>query len=449
MEIWKNESEAREQIKALVAQYYHDFKEEKKPFAPGDRITYAARVYDEKEMCALTDAMLDFWLTTGRFSDEFEKKFAAWIGVKYAHLVNSGSSANLIAFMALTAPELGDRQIRKGDEVITVACGFPTTVTPILQYGAVPVFVDVTVPQYNIDISKLEEALSPKTKAVMIAHTLGNPFDLAAVKAFCDKHGLWLVEDNCDALGTKYTIGNETRFTGTWGDIGTSSFYPPHHMTMGEGGCVYTNNPLLHRMILSYRDWGRDCICPSGRDNFCGHRFDGQYGELPHGYDHKYVYSHLGYNLKVTDMQAAIGCEQLKKFPSFIERRRHNWVYLRKALEPLADRLILPEPAENSEPSWFGFLISVRPESGLDRNAMTHFIEQKNVQTRLLFSGNLIKHPCFNQLRGTDAYRVVGDLEQTDFIMNNTFWVGVYPGMTDEKLEHMVNTITSAASQQN
>lgn len=449
MEIWKNESEAREQIKALVAQYYHDFKEEKKPFTPGDRITYAARVYDEKEMCALTDAMLDFWLTTGRFSDEFEKKFAAWIGVKYAHLVNSGSSANLIAFMALTAPELGDRQIRKGDEVITVACGFPTTVTPILQYGAVPVFVDVTVPQYNIDISKLEEALSPKTKAVMIAHTLGNPFDLAAVKAFCDKHGLWLVEDNCDALGTKYTIGNETRFTGTWGDIGTSSFYPPHHMTMGEGGCVYTNNPLLHRMILSYRDWGRDCICPSGRDNFCGHRFDGQYGELPHGYDHKYVYSHLGYNLKVTDMQAAIGCEQLKKFPSFIERRRHNWVYLRKALEPLADRLILPEPAENSEPSWFGFLISVRPESGLDRNAMTHFIEQKNVQTRLLFSGNLIKHPCFNQLRGTDAYRVVGGLEQTDFIMNNTFWVGVYPGMTDEKLEHMVNTITSASSQQN
>ena len=449
MSTWNSEQEARERIKALVTQYYHDFKEDRKPFEPGDRITYAARVYDEKEMCALTDAMLDFWLTTGRFSDEFEKKFAEWIGVKYAHLVNSGSSANLIAFMALTAPELGERQIRKGDEVITVACGFPTTVTPILQYGAVPVFVDVTVPQYNIDISKLEEALSPKTKAVMIAHTLGNPFDLAAVKAFCDKHGLWLVEDNCDALGTKYTIGNETRFTGTWGDIGTSSFYPPHHMTMGEGGCVYTNNPLLHRMILSYRDWGRDCICPSGRDNFCGHRFDGQYGELPHGYDHKYVYSHLGYNLKVTDMQAAIGCEQLKKFPSFIERRRHNWVYLRKALEPLADRLILPEPAENSEPSWFGFLISVRPESGLDRNAMTHFIEQKNVQTRLLFSGNLIKHPCFNQLRGTDAYRVVGGLEQTDFIMNNTFWVGVYPGMTDEKLEHMVNTITSAASQQN
>lgn len=445
MSTWSNEQEAREQIKALVAQYYHDFKEEKNPFVPGDRITYAARVYDEKEMCALTDAMLDFWLTTGRFSDEFEKKFAEWIGVKYAHLVNSGSSANLIAFMALTAPELGERQIRKGDEVITVACGFPTTVAPILQYGAVPVFVDVTVPQYNIDVSKLEEALSPKTKAVMIAHTLGNPFDLAAVKAFCDRHGLWLVEDNCDALGTKYTIGNETRFTGTWGDIGTSSFYPPHHMTMGEGGCVYTNNPLLHRMILSYRDWGRDCICPSGRDNFCGHRFDGQYGELPHGYDHKYVYSHLGYNLKVTDMQAAIGCEQLRKFPSFIERRRHNWAYLRKGLEPLADRLILPDPAENSEPSWFGFLISVRPESGLERNTMTRFIEQKNIQTRLLFSGNLIKHPCFNPLRGTDAYRVVGGLEQTDFIMNNTFWVGVYPGMTDEKLHYMAHVITEAA----
>ncbi len=447
MSAWKNEQEAREQIKALVAQYYHDFKEDRKPFEPGDRITYAARVYDEREMCALTDAMLDFWLTTGRFSDEFEKNFAEWIGVKYAHLVNSGSSANLIAFMALTAPELGERQIRKGDEVITVACGFPTTVTPILQYGAVPVFVDVTVPQYNIDASKLEEALSPKTKAVMIAHTLGNPFDLAAVKAFCDKHDLWLVEDNCDALGTKYTIGNETRFTGTWGDIGTSSFYPPHHMTMGEGGCVYTNNPLLHRMILSYRDWGRDCICPSGRDNFCGHRFDGQYGELPHGYDHKYVYSHLGYNLKVTDMQAAIGCEQLKKFPSFIERRRHNWASLRKALEPLADRLILPEPAENSEPSWFGFLISVRPESGLNRNAVTHFIEQKNVQTRLLFSGNLIKHPCFDQLHNTDAYRIVGELDCTNFIMNHSFWVGVYPGMTDEKIDYMVQVITAAVSQ--
>lgn len=444
MAIWKNEQEARAQIKALVSQYYHDFKENNAPFCEGDRISYASRVFDEKEMCALTDACLDFWLTTGRFSDEFEKKFADWIGVKYANLVNSGSSANLIAFMALTAPELGDRQIRKGDEVITVACGFPTTVTPVLQYGAVPVFVDVTVPQYNIDVTMLEKALSPKTKAVMIAHTLGNPFDLSAVKAFCEAHGLWLVEDNCDALGSKYTINGETRYTGTWGDIGTSSFYPPHHMTMGEGGCVYTNNPLLNRLIKSYRDWGRDCVCPSGQDNFCHHRFDGQYGELPAGYDHKYVYSHFGYNLKVTDMQAAVGCEQLKKFPGFIERRRHNWAYLRTKLEKVQDKLILPEPAAGSEPSWFGFLLTLRPESGLARNVVTRYIENKNIQTRLLFSGNLIKHPCFDQIRGTDAYRVVGELKQTDYIMNNTFWVGVYPGMTDEKLDYMAKVITEA-----
>ena len=442
--MWNNEAEAREEIKKLVRQYYREFKENKKEYAPGDRINYAGRVFDEKEMCALTDAALDFWLTTGRFADQFEKEFAAWIGVKFAHLVNSGSSANLIAFMALTAPELGDRQIMPGDEIITVACGFPTTVTPAIQYGAIPVFVDVTVPQYNIDVAKLEEAISDKTKAVMIAHTLGNPFDLKEVKAFCEKHNLWLVEDNCDALGTKYTIDGETRFTGTWGDIGTSSFYPPHHMTMGEGGCVYTNNPLLHRLILSFRDWGRDCICPSGMDNFCGHRFDKQYGELPQGYDHKYVYSHFGYNLKVTDMQAAVGCEQLKKFPSFIERRRHNWSRLRKALEDVQDVLILPEAAPNSEPSWFGFMLSVRPESGLKRNSVTAYIEGHNVQTRLLFSGNLIKHPCFNQIRGTEAYRVVGDLENTDFIMNNTFWVGVYPGMTDEMIDYMAQVIKDA-----
>lgn len=444
MSSWKNEAEAREQIKALVSEYYHDFKENKAPFEKGNRISYASRVFDEKEMCALTDAMLDFWLTTGRFAEEFEKGFAKWIGVKHAYLVNSGSSANLIAFMALTAPELGDRQIKRGDEVITVACGFPTTVTPILQYGAVPVFVDVSVPQYNIDVNALEAALSDRTKAVMIAHTLGNPFDLKAVKAFCERHGLWLVEDNCDALGSQYTIDGETRFTGTWGDIGTSSFYPPHHMTMGEGGCVYTNDPKLSRLILSFRDWGRDCICPSGRDNFCGHRFDGQYGELPQGYDHKYVYSHFGYNLKVTDMQAAIGCEQLKKFPSFIERRRHNHERLYKALECVSDKLILPVPAENSRPSWFGFLISVRPDSGLDRNAVTKYIESKNIQTRLLFSGNLIKHPCFDQIRGTDAYRVSGSLENTDFIMNNTFWVGVYPGMSDEMIDYMAEVIIEA-----
>lgn len=447
---WKNESEARSQIKELVAEYYHEYKEpieSKENFKLGDRISYASRVYDEKEMQSLTDAVLDFWLTTGRFSDEFEKEFADWLGVKYAHLVNSGSSANLIAFTVLTAQELGDRQIKRGDEVITVACGFPTTVTPILQYGAVPVFVDVTVPQYNIDVAKLEGALSEKTKAVMIAHTLGNPFDLKEVKAFCDKHNLWLIEDNCDSLGTKYTIDGETRYSGTWGDIGTSSFYPPHHMTMGEGGCVYTNNPKLNRLILSYRDWGRDCICPSGRDNFCGHRYEGQYGELPQGYDHKYVYSHFGYNLKVTDLQAAVGVEQLKKFPGFIVKRRYNWERLYNALKPIEDKIILPEPAENSEPSWFGFLISIRPETGINRNDVTKYIEEHNVQTRLLFSGNLIKHPCFDQIRGTDAYRVSGGLENTEFVMDNTFWVGVYPGMTDKMIDHMAEVIKEAVKQ--
>lgn len=449
MSSWKNEAEAREQIKALVADYYKDFKEpaeSKENFKPGDRISYASRVYDEKEMQSLTDAMLDFWLTTGRFSKEFEKNFAEWIGVKYAHLVNSGSSANLIAFSALTAPELGDRQIKHGDEVITVACGFPTTITPVIQYGAIPVFVDVTVPQYNIDVTQLEAALSDKTKAVMIAHTLGNPFDLKAVKAFCDKHNLWLVEDNCDALGTKYTIDGETKFTGTWGDIGTSSFYPPHHMTMGEGGCVYTNNPLLNRLILSYRDWGRDCICVSGQDNMCGHRWDGQFGLLPKGYDHKYTYSHFGYNLKVTDLQAAVGVEQLKKFPSFIERRKHNWARLHAALEDVQDKIILPEPAENSDPSWFGFLISVRSETGLNRNEVTRYVEDHNIQTRLLFSGNILRQSCFDDIRDTDAYRVIGNLENSDFIVNNTFWVGVYPGMTDKMIDYMAQIIKEAVN---
>lgn len=429
-----------------VADYYHDFKENKEEFLPGDRISYASRVFDEKEMCSLTDATLDFWLTTGHFSDQFEKEFAEWIGVKYAHLVNSGSSANLIAFTILTAPELGDRQIKRGDEVITVACGFPTTVNPVLQYGAVPVFVDVTVPQYNIDVTKLEEALSDKTKAVMIAHTLGNPFDLSAVKAFCDKHNLWLVEDNCDALGTQYTIDGVTKFTGTWGDIGTSSFYPPHHITMGEGGCVYTDNPKLHRLILSYRDWGEIVFAPLVEIIFGGQRFDGQYGELPQGYDHKYVYSLSGYNLKVTDLQAAVGVEQLKKFLAFIERRRHNWDRLHTALKCVQDKIILPEPAKNSRPSWFGFLISIKPETDLSRNRVTRYIESHNIQTRLLFSGNLIKHPCFDQIRGTEAYRVASSLTSTDFIMNNTFWVGVYPGMTDDMIDYMAKTIIEAVS---
>lgn len=446
---WNSEAEAREQIKALVAEYYHDFKEpmeKRENFKPGDRVSYASRVYDEKEMQSLTDAMLDFWLTTGRFSKEFEKNFADWIGVKFAHLVNSGSSANLIAFSVLTAPELGGRQIKRGDEVITVACGFPTTITPILQYGAVPVFVDVTIPQYNIDTTQLEAALSNKTKAVMIAHTLGNPFDLKNVKAFCDEHNLWLIEDNCDALGTKYTINGVTKFTGTWGDIGTSSFYPPHHMTMGEGGCVYTNNPLLNRLILSYRDWGRDCVCVSGQDNMCGHRWDGQFGLLPKGYDHKYTYSHFGYNLKVTDLQAAVGVEQLKKFPSFIEKRKHNWNRLRLALEDVQDKIILPVPAENSDPSWFGFLISVKPETGLNRNSVTKYVEDHNIQTRLLFSGNIIRQSCFDEIRDTDAYRVVGNLEISDYVVNNTFWVGVYPGMTDAMIDYMAQIIKEAVN---
>ena len=317
----------------------------------------------------------------------------------------------------------------------------------MIQYGAVPVFIDVDIPQYNIDVSKLEKAYSSKTKAVMIAHTLGNPFNMKAVKEFCDSHNLWLIEDNCDALGAQYTINGKTRYTGTWGDIGTSSFYPPHHMTMGEGGCVYTQNPLLHRLILSYRDWGRDCVCPSGYDGVCGRRFERQAGELPYGYDHKYIYSHFGYNLKATDLQAAVGVEQLKKLPLFIEKRRHNWFRLYQSLKSVEDKIILPQPAENSRPSWFGFLITVREGSGLDRNRITNFLETHNIQTRLLFSGNLIRHPAFDQIRGTGAYRSEGGLQVTDYIMNHTFWVGVYPGMTDEMTDYMAQMIVEAVKQ--
>ena len=449
----KNELEAREEILAMVDEYckkYHNQKQYKE----GDRISYASRVYDSKdflavihtEMMNLVDSALEFWLTSGRYTDEFEKKLGEYLNVKYVSVVNSGSSANLNAFMALTSPLLGERRINRGDEIITVAAGFPTTVTPAIQYGAVPVFVDVTIPQYNIDVTKLEEAYSDKTKAVMIAHTLGNPFDLSAVKEFCDKHNLWLVEDNCDALGSKYTINGEEKFTGTIGDIGTSSFYPPHHMTMGEGGAVYTNNPLLNKCIRSFRDWGRDCVCPSGKDNLCGHRFDKQYGELPLGYDHKYVYSHFGYNLKATDMQTAVGCAQLEKFPSFVERRRHNFDRLRAALADIEDKVILPVPCDNSRPSWFGFLITVR--EGLDRKAIVEYIESHGVQTRNLFAGNLIKHPCFDEMRATgEGYRVVGTLDNTDRIMRDTFWVGVYPGMTDEMIDYMAKTIKEAVNQ--
>ncbi len=394
-------------------------------------------------MVNLVDSSLEFWLTAGRYTEEFEKRFSEYLGVKFCSLVNSGSSANLIAFMALTSPLLGERAVRRGDEIITVAAGFPTTVAPIIQYGAVPVFVDVTIPQYNIDASKLEEAYSDKTKAVMIAHTLGNPFDLKAVKEFCDRHGLWLVEDNCDALGSAYTINGEEKLTGTIGDIGTSSFYPPHHMTMGEGGAVYTDNPLLNKIIRSFRDWGRDCVCPSGKDNLCGHRFDRQYGELPLGYAHKYVYSHFGYNLKATDMQAAVGCAQLDKFPGFVERRRHNFNRLKAALQVIADKVILPEACADSNPSWFGFLITCR--EGVDRNAVVKYVEEKGIQTRMLFAGNLTKHPCFDEMRRSGkGYRIAGTLDNTDKIMRDTFWVGVYPGMTDEMIDYMAGVIIDA-----
>ena len=442
----KTEAQAREEILAMVAEYAEKFHNQKKDFKEGDRIPYASRVYDKEEMVKLVDSSLEFWLTSGRYTDEFEKKLAEYLQVRYCSLVNSGSSANLIAFMALTSPLLGERRVKRGDEIITVACGFPTTVAPAIQYGAVPVFVDVTIPQYNIDVTMLEAALSEKTKAVMIAHTLGNPFDLQAVKAFCDKHNLWLVEDNCDALGTKYILNGEEKFSGTIGDIGTSSFYPPHHMTMGEGGAVYTNNPLLNKIIRSFRDWGRDCVCPSGQDNLCQHRFDRQYGELPLGYDHKYVYSHFGYNLKVTDMQAAVGCAQLDKFPSFVVRRRHNFDRLKAALSDVQDKLILPEPAENSIPSWFGFLITCK--DGVSRNNLVQYIESKGVQTRMLFAGNLIKHPCFDEMRATgEGYRVVGELTNTERILADTFWVGVYPGMTDEKIDYMAKVIKEGLEQ--
>lgn len=439
----KTEPEAKQSILAQVKEYCDLFHNQKKTFQEGDRVPYASRVYDSEEMVNLVDSALEFWLTSGRYTDEFEEKFAKYLGIKFCSLVNSGSSANLLAFMALTSPLLKERRIERGDEVITVAAGFPTTVAPMVQYGAVPVFVDVTIPQYNVDVNALEAAVSERTKAVMLAHTLGNPFDLHVVKEFCDRHKLWLIEDNCDALGSEYRINGEWKQTGTIGDIGTSSFYPPHHMTMGEGGAVYTNNALLHKCVRSFRDWGRDCICPSGRDNLCGHRFDRQYGELPVGYDHKYVYSHFGYNLKATDLQAAIGCAQLAKFPSFVIKRRENFDRLYRGLIDLQDKLLLPEACENAKPSWFGFLITCK--EGTERNHVVQYLEDKGIQTRMLFGGNLTKHPCFDEMRKTDTgYRVSGSLENTDCIMENSFWIGVYPGMTEEMLDYMIKMIHQA-----
>lgn len=432
----------RDEILSLTEEYYQAQFSQTKPFQPGDRISYAGRVFDQEELRTLVDASLEFWLTAGRFTQRFETELADYLGVKYCSLVNSGSSANLLAFTALTSPLLGERRVGKGDEVITAAAGFPTTIAPIIQCGAVPVFVDIEIPQYNVGLNALEQALTPKTKAVMLAHTLGNPFPLAEVRRFCDEHGLWLVEDNCDALGTECLVNGSWRKTGSVGHIGTSSFYPPHHITMGEGGAVYTSDPLLHRIVNSLRDWGRDCWCPPGRDDTCGCRFKGRFGELPEGYDHKYVYSHLGYNLKATDMQAAVGCAQLKKLDGFIQARRENWQYLRNALDDLSDVFILPEEAPDSRASWFGCLLTLKEDAPFRREELVRHLEGQNIQTRNLFAGNMLRQPCFDGMRASGkGYRVSGALRNTDVVMERTFWIGVYPGMTEEKLRYMAETI--------
>jgi CDP-4-dehydro-6-deoxyglucose reductase, E1 len=428
----------KQDILAKVGEYYRLVHSVKDDFIPGKySVNYAGRVYDEKEMTNLVDSSLEFWLTYGRYSKEFEKKLSEFLGVKYTFLVNSGSSANLLAFMALTSPLLEDRRIKRGDEVITVAAGFPTTVAPIIQYGAIPIFIDVDLETFNIDVTQLEKAVSSKTRAVMLAHTLGNPFDIKAVKTFCQKHNLWLIEDNCDALGSKY----DGKYTGTWGDIGTSSFYPPHHMTMGEGGAVYTSNKLLKKIILSMRDWGRDCWCESGKDNTCGFRFSKQYGTLPFGYDHKYVYSHFGYNLKATDMQAAIGCAQLEKLPEFIQKRKDNFQSLYNGLKDLRDIFIFSKATPKSDPCWFGFLLTLKDGISFKRNDIVKYLEDNNIQTRNLFAGNITHHPCFSELESGKDYRVIGGLKNTDKIMHDSFWVGVYPGMQQGALGYMVDCI--------
>lgn len=429
----------RDEILSKVREYYAEEFGETAPFVPGaSRVAYAGRVFDERELVSLVDSSLDFWLTYGRFSKQFEENLAAFLGIRHCLLVNSGSSANLLAFAALTSHKLGERRIAPGDEVITVAAGFPTTVAPIVQYGAVPVFVDVLLETGNVDVSLLEAAHSPRTKAVMLAHTLGNTFDVDAVLAFCERHGLWLVEDNCDALGSRW----RGRLTGTFGHIGTSSFYPPHHMTMGEGGAVYTDDDELATILLAMRDWGRDCICPSGVDNRCGQRFSRQFGTLPLGYDHKYVYSEFGYNLKVSDMQAAVGVEQLEKLPGFVAARRRNFDTLSALLQPVSDVLVLPQATPGAEPSWFGYLMSVRGGAGASRDELVRALEDAKVQTRMLFAGNMVRQPAFDAMREAgEGYRIVGELTNTDRIMNDAFWIGLYPGMTDEMLEYMAETI--------
>lgn len=429
-----NADELRRTILELVKSYYTE-QWPPQPFVPGiSPIPVSGRVFDHDDLQHLVDASLDFWLTTGRYAQQFERELAQYVGLRYALLVNSGSSANLLALSSLTSSELGDRQIKPGDEVITVAAGFPTTINPILQNNLVPVFVDIQLGTYNVDVTALRNAVTDRTRAIMIAHTLGNPFDVDAVMAIAQEHKLWLIEDNCDALGATY----RGKHTGTYGDISTVSFYPAHHITMGEGGAVMTDRPILKTLIESYRDWGRDCWCAPGKDNTCGKRFDWQLGELPFGYDHKYTYSHVGYNLKVTDMQAAIGVSQLKKLPEFIVRRRRNWQRLRDGIRSLETSLILPEPTLHSDPSWFGFMLCVKPNSPVRRDYIVKRLEERRIGTRLLFGGNLVRQPAYLHIKK----RIVGDLRNSDYVMNNGFWIGVYPGLDDSHIDYIAETLS-------
>lgn len=428
----RSAKEIKDEIAQRVKEYYELMHQEKRFEAGKSKINYAGRCFDSEDMVSAMDSVLDFWLTHGRYSKKFEKELAQALGVKYSLLVNSGSSANLLAFMALTSPLLKERQIKRGDEVITVAACFPTTIAPMVQYGAVPVFVDVDPHTLNIDVFEMEKGLSSRTRAVMLAHSLGNPFPIHEVKAFCDKHNLWLIEDNCDALGSVY----DGKWTGSWGDIGTSSFYPPHHITMGEGGAVYTSNDLLQKIMLSLRDWGRDCWCESGKDNTCGKRFEYQLGSLPYGYDHKYTYSHFGYNLKATDMQAAIGLTQLQKLSGFTQLRKKNTEIYRELLSDLGGFFEFVYPLPESDPSWFGFHLLIKDPALLPRHELVGYLEAHKVQTRSLFSGNVTRHPCFESLVEGQDFRIVGDLNYTDKIMNDGFWLGVYPGMTRDRIEY-------------
>lgn len=430
----------RTRILELVSEF-HDAEFRPREFVPGETpVPVSGRVFDGEELLTLVDASLDFWLTTGRYAKRFELEMARTLGARHALLCNSGSSANLLAVSALTSPKLGERRLEPGDEVLTVAAGFPTTVNPIVLNRLVPVFVDIEIPTYNASVAALEEAIGPRTKAIILAHTLGNPFELDAVVELAKRHGLWLIEDNCDALGSRY----RGRATGTSGDFGTISFYPAHHITMGEGGCVLTNRPQLKLLIESFRDWGRDCWCEPGEDNTCGTRFDWQLGTLPRGYDHKYIFTHIGYNLKVTDMQAAVGVAQLGKLGRFVDARKRNWLLLRTALKPYEDFLILPEPTPESEPSWFGFTLTVRPEAPFTRNELIKHLEARKIGTRLMFGGNLTRQPAYQDV----DYRVVGELRNTDLVMNQSFWIGVYPGLSEAMIDYVVDSFASFFQQQ-